>query len=196
MTGLNEASLIKALRAVTRKAHEHLDASIRAAAAFDTLAGYGRFATLQYLFHRDIDALYDDPALPAVLPDLAGRRRLNLIAADLQDLGLDIPEVDDPPAFAAGISADMPKALGWLYVAEGSNLGTAVLRKEAAKLGLSDNHGARHLAPAPEGPAAKWRAFTEAVGAIDLTAEDRQSATIGAQAAFARVQSLVDARLA
>lgn len=196
MTDLREASLIEDLRAVTRETHDRLDTAIMAAAVFDTIAGYGRFAGVQYLFHRDVNALYDAPALAALLPDLAERRRLGLIAADLGDLGLDPPEADARPAFEAGAAFDLPAALGWLYVAEGSNLGAAVLRREAAKLGLSDDHGARHLAPPPEGPAVRWRAFIAAADAIVLNAEERARAAMGAQAAFARVQALVDARLA
>ena len=181
---------------MTRETHERLDQSIMAAAAFDTLEGYGRFAAVQYLFHRKIDALYDAPALVALLPELADRRRLRLIAADLQDLDIDLPEDDTPPAFTSEGSVDMPTVLGWLYVADGSNLGAAVLCKAAAKLGLSDSYGARHLAPGPEGPAAKWRSFTDALDAVELTDDDRQAATTGAQAALARVQSLVDERFA
>ncbi len=196
MTNVREETLIQTLRAATRDAHDRLDRSITAAAAFQTLAGYQQFAQVQYLFHRDIDALYGWPGLAALLPDLAGRRRLDLIAADLNDLGAELPADDRPPRFRAGETVELPTALGWLYVAEGSNLGAALLRKEAAGLGLSDVHGARHLAPSPAGPAAKWRAFTDAIDALDLTGAERRLAGAGAEAAFARVQSLVDARLA
>lgn len=196
MSDASEGSLIQNLRAATRERHDRLDKSIMAAAAFETLAGYGQFAQVQYLFHRDVDGLYSQPPLAALLPDLADRRRLDLIAADLRDLDLAPPEDDAPPVFSAGGTLDVPTALGWLYVAEGSTLGAALLRREATKLGLSDTHGARHLAPAPEGPAARWRAFTEALDAVELSGDERKLAAIGAQAAFARVQALVDARLA
>lgn len=188
------ASRAQRLKATTRAIHERLDRSIMSAASFASIAGYARFVAVQYLFHRDIDALYDDAALRAALPGLDARRRLALIAADLNDLGIPLPENDAAPAFLTG-PADMPTALGWLYVAEGSNLGAAILRKEAAKLGLSDHHAARHLAPSPEGPAAHWRAFTAALDTIQLTAEEEARATSGANAAFARVQAFVDARL-
>lgn len=152
-----------------------------------------RFAAIQYLFHRDIESLYDDSQLQALLPGLAQRRRVELIAADLADIGKPLPVTTDAPAFAAGAAVDMPTALGWLYVAEGSNMGAAMLRKEVAKIGLSDAHGARHLAPAPEGPAAHWRAFTQALDAVRLSADEEARAVAGAEAAFARVQALVDA---
>jgi heme oxygenase len=166
-----------------------------AAAAFTSLAGYGRFVGVQYLFHRDIAALYDDAALRALLPGLSERRRLPLISADLSDLGLALPETGGPCAFAPDAPVDVPVALGWLYVAEGSNMGAALLRKEAAKLGLSDSHGARHLAPAPEGPAAHWRAFVAGLDATELTVEEEARAVAGANAAFASVQRHVDVRL-
>jgi protein TonB len=53
--------------------------------------------------------------------------------------------------------------MGWLYVAEGSNLGAAFLLKEAVKLNLSGSFGARHLAGAPEGRGLHWRTFTAAL---------------------------------
>lgn len=183
------------LKLLTRETHEVLDNSIMAAASFQTVDGYADFAAIQYLFHRDIDALYDNQALLAVLPGLADRRRSPLIAADLTDLGKALPDADGDAEFTEEKAVDMPTALGWLYVAEGSNMGAALLRKEAAKLGLSDNFGARHLAPAPEGPAAHWRQFTVSLDAIDLTPDEDERVVAGAQAAFHRVQSLANARL-
>lgn len=187
--------LSKRLKILTHDVHDHLDKSIMMAASFDSLAGYTRFATIQYLFHRDLGPLYQDAALQALLPGLQERSRLALIAADLADLGVARPDDVAPPAFIAG-RIDVPTALGWLYVAEGSNMGAALLRKEAAKLGLSDNHGARHLAPADAGPAAHWRAFTAALDAAKLSDEEDTRAVAGARAAFARVQSYADASCA
>ncbi|TCM15684.1 heme oxygenase [Novosphingobium sp. PhB165] len=189
-------SLVQSLRAGTREMHERLDKAIMAADPFASLPGYARFAELQYLFHRDIAALYAHEALQYILPGLAERQRLGLIAADLADLGKALPADDMPPAFTAGEPVDVPTALGWLYVAEGSNMGAALLRKEAAKLGLSDDHGARHLAPAAEGPAAHWRAFTAGLDAARLGPDEEARAVAGAKAAFDRVRSLADARLA
>ena len=196
MTDVVDLPRSKRLKALTHETHDRLDKSIMAASAFDTLDGYGRFATLQWLFHRDIHALYDDSTLIALLPGLGERRRWAVIGQDLADLGLPEPEADGPPAFQAGQPVDTATALGWLYVAEGSNLGAALLRKAAARLGLSDAHGARHLAPAGEGPAAHWRAFTTALDAAALSPAQEERAVAGANAAFARVQALANAALA
>lgn len=193
MTENPAQSLSQRLKAETRVVHERIDASVMEQASFATIEGYGRFLRMQWRFHRDIDPLYCDPALVALLPDVPGRRRLELIAADLNDLGLFLPKDEEP---ASPLSGDVPTALGWLYVAEGSNLGAALLRKEAAKLGLSDEHGARHLAPAKEGPAAHWRAFTTALDAVDFDADAQALAIMGASQAFARVQAYAATDLA
>jgi heme oxygenase len=190
---LMEPSRARRLKAMTHDTHEKLDRAIMQAASFASLEGYGRFVRMQYRFHRDIHALYDDARLQALLPGLAARRRMEVIARDLADLGLPPPQADTP-VFAED-DIDMPTALGWLYVAEGSALGAALLRKEAARLGLSDRHGARHLAPAPGGPAVHWRLFTAALDAAVLTAAGEERVAQGARAAFARVQAHVDAHL-
>ncbi|MFT3968465.1 MAG: biliverdin-producing heme oxygenase [Sphingobium sp.] len=189
-----DTSRAKRLKALTHDTHEGVDRSIMSAASFADRDRYARFLAVQYLFHRDIEALYDDIALQGVFPDLATRQRLPLVKTDLADLELDVPDTSEPPLFVPG-AIDLPTALGWLYVAEGSNMGAAILRKEAAKIGLSDSFGARHLAPAPEGPAPHWRAFTAALDAVELNDEEEQRVADGANAAFARVQALVDGRI-
>lgn len=195
MTDTIDLPRSKRLKALTHEVHDRLDKSIMEASSFDSLEGYGRFAGVQWTFHRDIDALYDDAALIALLPGLAERRRMALIAVDLADLGLATPSVETPPVFLRDQPADAATALGWLYVAEGSNLGATLLRKEAAKLGLSDSHGARHLAPCGGGPAAHWRVFTAALDAAILTPDEEARAVAGAKAAFVRVQALANAAL-
>lgn len=186
-----EPSRSRRLKALTSSSHERLDAAVMAGRPFADQERYGRFLEVQHGFHRDIDALYASAPLAAVLPDLDGRRRLGLIAQDLADLGRATPEESAPPALDA--AADLPTALGWLYVAEGSNLGAAFLLKEAAKLGLSESSGARHLAGAPEGRGLHWRSFTAALDGLELDPAAEARVAAGAQAAFARVRALVDA---
>lgn len=182
-------SRTKRLKAATHAAHESLDAGIMAYEPFSSRERYSSFLRLQYAFHRDIDALFSDPVLAALLPELDGRRRLALIKLDLADLGQEISAAKKTPAFIDG--ADLPEALGWLYVAEGSNLGAAFLLKAAAGLGLSEAFGARHLAGAPEGRGLHWRTFTAALDGVELSAEQERTAIAGAQAAFRRVRDLL-----
>ncbi len=181
----------KRLKAATNTTHDRLDQSIMAGNPFADRTRYGLFLAMQYLFHRDIDALYDNMELDALLPDLQGRRRFGLIGHDLADLAIDAPGTERAPAFAAWAQLDLPTALGWLYVAEGSNLGAAFLLKEALKLGLTEGFGARHLAGAPEGRGLHWRSFTAALDHIELSDDEEKRVVSGAQTAFRRVHGLV-----
>ena len=185
------ASHTAVLKQATRQAHEGLDARIMRSDPFADRARYGLFVQVQSLFHRDIDALYRDAVLAEMLPDLAERRRLPLIERDLSDLDTAAPAIDRAPTFAEA-TVDLPTALGWLYVAEGSNLGAAFLLKEAAKLGIDENFGARHLAPAPQGRGLHWRTFTAALDAVPLAAAEEARAVAGANDAFASVRAMVE----
>lgn len=191
---IEEQSRAKRLKALTSTVHEGLDRSIMSAASFASIDRYKRFLAIQYLFHRDVAALYAEPRLQAAFPDLLQRCRLPLVINDMEDLGVAVPDAGSP-AFVADAPLDLGTALGWLYVAEGSTMGAALLRKEAQRLGLTDEDGARHLAPAPEGPAPHWRTFTAALDGIALTDDEEKRAKGGALEAFGKVQAHVDAYL-
>lgn len=185
---IDTSSRVKRMRAATHGAHSQLDGFIMTAKPFEARDNFARFVQTQYLFHRDLDALFFDARLDQLLPDLAGRRRLAMIEQDLSDLGVDVPEAG-APVFEKGAEPDLAETLGWLYVVEGSNLGAAFLLKDAAKLGLDENFGARHLAGAPEGRGLHWRTFTAALDAIDLDEDAEARAVAGAVAAFQRVHA-------
>jgi heme oxygenase len=187
-----EPGRAKRLKQATNETHERLDKSIMAHNPFASKERYVLFVKVQHQFHREIDALYSDPVLDKLLPDLAGRRRFDLIEQDLSDLGMSAPASESAPAFAKDAEVDLPTALGWLYVAEGSNLGAAFLLKEAKKIGLSETSGARHLAAAPEGRGLHWKTFTAALDNVDVTAAEEERVIAGAKAAFARVQGSVN----
>lgn len=182
-----EPSRTKRMKAATRKAHQALDNFIMSAKPFETRENFGTFLKTQYLFHRDLDAFFFNHTLDGLLPDLHGRRRLDLIAQDLADLSLETPAEESIRFRKDDAEFDLPEAMGWLYVVEGSNLGAAFLLKDAAKLGLDENFGARHLAGAPEGRGLHWRTFTAALDDIDLSEEEEARAIAGAEAAFVSV---------
>lgn len=193
MTDITTAPLSKRLKSITHDTHDRLDTRIMAAQPFVDVVNYRRFLAVQYAFHRDMDPLYADPALAALVPGLETRNRLARIGADLADLGDKVPAADPSSPFAGG-SIDLPTALGWLYVAEGSNLGAAFLYKAAAALGLDGEHGARHLAGHPGGRAQHWREFTGALDSLALSPEEEARVIQGARGAFVRVHDLVEAK--
>lgn len=177
------------LKTATAAMHDTLDQLVMSTKPFDNRENYGRFVLTQYLFQRDIEALYDDAQLRAMIPDLPSRPRLAAAAADLVDLGLSVPTDGDAPA-AAHIGLD--EGLGWLYVSEGSKLGAAFLFKEAAsRLGLSETEGARNLAAPEGGRGAAWKRFVHVLDHNDLTDEAEDRVVEGARQAFRRFAELL-----
>lgn len=179
------------LKADTMATHDLLDQRIMASAPFSSRANYARFLQAQYAFLRDVDALYDNAQLGALLPDLGQRRRYESIAADLRDLDTALPADAATPPFDAQL--DLATALGWLYVSEGSKLGAAILYKLAGKIGLDEHHGARHLAGHPDGRARHWRDFTSALDTAILDDAGEARVIDGARAAFLRMHGHVEA---
>ena len=181
------------LKAATRESHDALDKRIMAGDIFASRVQFARFLRVQYRFHHDVDGVYGSPSVQGLLPDLDERRRLGQITSDLVDLGQPLPRVALPRLDSA---VPLEVALGWLYVAEGSNLGGTVLYKLAAKLGLDRDFGARHLAAHPDGAARHWRVFTGMLDAVALSDAQEQAMIAAADAAFRSVHGHVELEFA
>ncbi|KTB69813.1 biliverdin-producing heme oxygenase [Pseudomonas syringae] len=175
------------LNQITHAPHEQLDKAVKAHAPFATLASYSRFVVAQYLFQSELQSLYNDPALQAIIHDLPARCRAAQAKADLADLNMDIPL----PVPGAVQSTSKAEALGWLFVSEGSKLGAAFLIKRAEALNLSDRFGARHLGEPEGGRAAGWKTFVRTLDEMPLTAEQEAQLDQGAIAAFERFNVLL-----
>lgn len=172
----------KSLKALTHDTHERLDQRIMACQPFANRDNYARYLQAQYLFLRDMEALYDNARLAGILSDLDERRRYDLIADDLAELGQPLPAAGE--ARRDGAHFDLATALGWLYVVEGSKLGAAILLKLTEKLGLSAECGARHLAAHPDGRARHWREFTAVLDGQAFSEEDEARVAAGARQGF------------
>lgn len=176
---IDQNSRARRLKAETAEIHERLDSAITAHKPFASVARYRQFLAMQHRFHAVMNGLYSRPSVADLLPDGDGRGRLNRVIADMADLDMASPAAVSQP------KVDDAAVFGWLYVAEGSNLGAAFLLKEAEKLGLSETHGARHLAGAPEGRGLYWRRFTAALDGLVLSGQEEVEVVEGAKAAFA-----------
>lgn len=165
------AALLKSRTAV---AHAAVETRLTGLRPFATRARYGRFLGAQLQFHRHVEPLYRQNLLPGD----SHASRLALIEADLRDLGL------EPAGSDACADMSSPAAAGWLYVAEGSKLGAAILFKAVTGLGLDAGFGARHLAGQGEARARVWRRFTEALNALTLTPAEDEAVVVAANAAF------------
>lgn len=185
-TTLSTVPLSQRLKQETAPQHEQMHQLMEQAQPFASRAQYARFVAVQYLFQRDVEHLFDDPAVQGLVSDLSERGRATDSQADLADLQTPVPT---QPIATQGVTA--PEALGWLYVSEGSTLGAAFLLKEVGeKLGLDGQFGARNLAAYPDGRARVWKRFVAALDAPELSgAQDRVIA--GALAAYARFGQLL-----
>ncbi|MDF2642249.1 MAG: biliverdin-producing heme oxygenase [Pseudomonas sp.] len=175
------------LNQITHAPHERLDKAVKAHAPFETLASYSRFLVAQYLFQAELQGLYNNPELIRLVPDLTSRCRAEQAAADLADLGVELP-VPFPGAVQASSQAE---ALGWLFVSEGSKLGAAFLIKRAVALNLSETFGARHLGEPEGGRAAGWKSFVKTLDALELNSDEEAQLDRGAIAAFERFNVLL-----
>lgn len=172
--------LSEALKKYSRQTHDSVDALVLSMHPFASVENYSKFLQAQDIFQKTLKPIYDDLDWNYKIEGLSQLSRLKQISKDMQDLNVNpvsmVEEQPNPSGF---------EAIGWLYCSEGSNLGAAILCKEAQKLNLSDSYGARHLAAHEEGRMRHWRKFKEQLDGLELTSEQRQQALQGAEDAFA-----------
>lgn len=188
MTVSEKALRSQRLNQITHEPHSKLDALVKAHAPFETRASFARFVVAQYLFQSELVALYNDAELTAIIADLPARCRAEAARADLADLDTEVPA----PVAGAVKNPSKARALGWLFVSEGSKLGAAFLIKRAVALELSESFGARHLGEPAGGRAEGWKSFVRTLDALPFTAEEEAEAEQGALDAFNRFTVLLE----
>nr|WP_263262609.1 biliverdin-producing heme oxygenase [Pseudomonas sp. RIT-PI-S] len=175
------------LNQATHAPHERLDTLVKSYAPFNNRENFSHFVVAQYRFQLQLQPLYRDPRLIALIPDLSARCRAEQARQDLIDLGV------APPATEPGELHDLPvaAALGWIFVSEGSKLGAAFLIKRAEALGLSETFGARHLGEPEGGRAEGWKRFIRMLDGLPLSEDENAEAESAAIAAFERFSELL-----
>jgi len=164
-------SLSLRLKQETAAEHECMHQLMSQAKVFSSKEKYAQFTLSQYYFQREIEHLFEKEGVAGLIPDLDIRGRSKQALADLNDLGIQPNEQQ-----LHSENVQLPEALGWIYVSEGSTLGAAFLFKEAQKhLGFSETFAARNLAAYPEGRAKVWKRFVQALDetGFDQTQQDR-----------------------
>lgn len=161
--------------------HDSVDNLVMSVKPFDSPEHYVKFLQLQAIFHKVVDDIYKNPELNQKIDGLAELARYDDVLLDLQDLQASKKAISTPLPQLSGA-----ETLGWLYCAEGSNVGAAFLFKDAQnKLGFGAEHGARHLAPHADGRGKHWRDFVAQLNALTLSEQERAAALKGALDAFA-----------
>ena len=111
---------------------------------------------VQEIFHRIVNGTYHNELLNEKIPGLEKLARHDQVKNDMEALGVKDYALENLPELK-----NLEESLGWLYCAEGSNIGAALLLKGAEQLGLSVEKGASHLAPHPCGRKKLWHEFLE-----------------------------------
>lgn len=153
--------IVDRLREATRELHEETEDV--AAVMTGGRERYRWFVRKQYGFTAPLEPLLAAaPGIAATGLDLERRRRAHLYAADLLHLGIhpgQLPRCEALPRIDGAA-----RALGALYVLEGSTLGGAFLLAQLGRtLGITAAAGGSGLAP--YGPALRemWVAYADAV---------------------------------
>lgn len=165
---MTEPSLRSALRARTSPSHEELD---RAVGHFADLASYGEFTRNTYRFRAAEEASFAAAPAGWDIDPIA-----SLAAQDMDDLSIAMP----PAGAHAPSITTAAQRLGVAYVLEGSSLGARMLVREAQKLGLSEQFGARHLAR-QAGDHERWRRF---MAELETTTAAHDEVIAAAEATF------------
>lgn len=169
------------LKENSRTAHDSVDELVMSVKPFDSNENYIRFLQLQAVFHKIVDGIYKDDGLNQKIPGLAELARYDAVMQDLKDLAAEEKAIATPIPQPQG-----KEALGWLYCAEGSNVGAAFLYKDAQnKLGFNADKGAGHLAPHVDGRGKHWREFVEKLNGLGVEGAEQEAALKGALDAFA-----------
>ena len=176
-----DLTFAKFLKQNCQTTHDSVDNLVMSVKPFDSTDNYTKFLQLQAVFHKVVDDIYKNPKLNQQIEGLAKLARYDEVLRDLQDLNASEKNISVPLPQLSGA-----ETLGWLYCAEGSNVGAAFLFKDAQnKLGLSAEHGARHLAPHIDGRGKHWRDFVGKLNTLPVNEEERAAALQGALDAFA-----------
>lgn len=183
---MSKLTLTEALKEHSRTTHDAVDNLVMSMQPFASHDNYRKFLQAQYEFHSTVNPIYHDDKLASHIEGLAGLSRLDRVKSDMKDLevtpyGKDV----EVPTFTDG------EAIGWLYCVEGSNVGAAILYKEAGKIDLTDEFGASHLASHEDGRMPHWRATKAQIDALPLSDEQQQQAMKGADDAFAYFKRVI-----
>ncbi|OPH37848.1 biliverdin-producing heme oxygenase [Moraxella equi] len=183
---MSELTLTEALKEHSRTTHDAVDNLVMSMEPFASHDNYRKFLQAQYEFHSTVNPIYHNEKLASQIDGLAELARLDRVKSDMKDLEATPFDRDvETPTFTDS------EAIGWLYCVEGSNVGAAILYKEAGKIDLSDEFGASHLAAHADGRMPHWRATKAKINALPLSDDDKQSAMKGADDAFAYFKRVI-----
>lgn len=157
-----------------------LDALVTGQDYFSSVDRYGTWLQHSYDFHEQLEKTLESAGAAGLFADWDARRKTGLIQQDRADLGLEPRNCTTKSDLAL---ADHAECLGALYVMEGASMGARVLLIAARRLGLTGQHGARHLSAAASSMHA-WRSFVAILEAARCTPADEDRMIDAARRTF------------
>lgn len=167
---MDHVSLRGALRARTAELHEALD---RQVGEFGSVASYADYVAHTHRFRAAVEANLPKSDLWEVTP------LTSALVSDLHDLDRQ-PEPAHPGSV---LLSGREGALGVFYVLEGSGVGARLLLRRARDIGMSEEHGARHLA-LQASDTARWPQF---LGILEAAPAAQHDSIIAASLATFRL---------
>jgi heme oxygenase len=153
--------LLDELRTQTEEHHRRTEAAFDLRAACASKDAYVKLLTKMLSLYRPLEKKFDSLDFKSVGIDWPSRRKVPLLEKDLIALGasMNVPEVS-----IVGLSLDtVARALGALYVIEGSTLGGQYIRKAVGKmLNLDASNGCAFFIGYDDQTRPMWDAFTQA----------------------------------
>jgi len=187
-----QQDFLSKLRASTDIMHKKLESSrlsINLLKKDVSLAEYGT-----YLSHmHNVIAFCEEQVFPVIaniFPDIEQRRKLPLIAQDIEVLQqlTTIPQAD---IYGASIDpANIPFAVGYMYVIEGSTLGGRILLNHIkTALGLDEKNGASFFAGYNADTGRLWKAFLDIFSRYSAEDDHAEEVIAGARYAFSSIEN-------
>lgn len=178
------------LRTTTLPAHKQLESlplSEKIISPDITKEEYALYLALMSRIVADIEQ-HIFPQIADILPDIAQRRKSELIQADLQFLS---PEqtFTDFPLQDTGYTFSPSFAMGLMYVIEGSTLGGRVILKNTEKtLGFNADEGGKYFAGYGARTGPLWKSFIETYTTFAET-HNEEEIIAGAELAFTTIHN-------
>lgn len=180
--------IMQLLKEETKAEHEQVEAVSYSTNIMDgslSLAQYKTIITANYLFNKLVEENVHNIIQSKELGsrfDIVNRQKTHLLLKDIELLGIDISELGYPVIHIDSIEV----ALGYLYVAEGSTLGGAVIARTLAKNQNLANVAAYHFYGCyGEQTGPMWKNFIIATEATAGMLNNNEAIVAGAKQAFA-----------
>jgi heme oxygenase len=151
------ADLFDMLKAETKEAHRQTEkAMMTRMRGIKNLEDYQKFLKLLYEFYKPLEEQIEKHVDSSHIPDLKLRRKASLLVSDISAPVTE--EIDSPIAITS-----LSKAIGSLYVLEGSTMGGVIIAQMLQKSLKQDQIPVSFFRAYGDKPADMWMKFKEHV---------------------------------